>query len=104
VAGDRVWCFTDGHAVEAMTDFYESTEHLDRIDWVTIGARYWFNTEEDLDRKRRKQAEFLMHASVPWNWFHNIGVIDQSKAQQVQEIIAVADHRPEIVIEPEWYY
>jgi hypothetical protein len=104
VAGNRPWCFTDGHAVEAMTEFFASTERLDRIDWEVIEARYWSSTEADLDRKRRKQAEFLIHGSVPWNWFHQIGVVDQRRAQRVREIIAEAEHRPEVAVEPRWYY
>lgn len=104
VAGHRPWCFTDGHAVEAMTDFFDQVEHLDRIDWDMIGVRIWRNTPDDPDRKRRKQAEFLVHGSVPWHWFDCIGVIDQRRAQRVEEIIAEADHQPEVVIEPGWYY
>ena len=96
VAGNRPWCFTDGHAVEAMTEFFASTERLDRIDWEVIEARHWSSTEADLDRKRRKQAEFLIHESVPWNWFHQIGVVDQRRVQRVREIIAEAEHQPEV--------
>ena len=104
VAEGRDWCFTDGHGVEAMTEFYDSTDHLDTIDWAIIGAQYWSNTEEDLDRKRRKQAEFLIHGSVPWTWIHRIGVVDHSRSQRVREIIAEATHQPAVTIEPDWYY
>lgn len=104
VAGDRAWCFTDGHAVEAITEYYATTERLDIIDWEVIGARYWSNTEDDLDRKRRKQAEFLVHGYFPWDWFHRIGVIDQGRSQRVREIIAEALHQPEVTIESGWYY
>ncbi len=104
VAGGRPWCFTDGHAVEAMTEFHADIERLDTIDWEVIRARYWSNTEQDLDRRRRKQAEFLVHESVPWGWFHRLGVIDHGRSQQVKEIIAEAPHQPEVTIEPGWYY
>lgn len=103
-AGNRAWCFTNGHAVEALTDFFTSTERLDTIDWEVIRARNWANTEDDLDRKRRKQAEFLVHGSVPWHWFHRIGVVDQGRSQRVTEIIAEAAHQPDVTIEPGWYY
>jgi len=104
LVGNRSWCFTDGHAVEAMSEFYENAEHLDKIDWEVIRARYWSDTQEDPDRKRRKQAEFLIHQSVPWRWFHCVGVIDHRRAQQVREIIAGAGHQPEVVVQPGWYY
>ncbi len=104
VAGNRPWCFTDGHAVEAMTDFFTDTGHLDKIDWAVIRSWSWKNREDDPDRKRRKQAEFLVHGSFPWEWIYRIGVIAQRRAQRVTEIIAEADHQPEVVIEPDWYY
>lgn len=104
VAGDRAWCFTDGHAVEAMTEFLTDTEHLNTIDWGAVRAQIWYNTPDDPDRKRRKQAEFLIHGSVPWDWIHRIGVIDQGRSQRVREIIAGAPHQPEVTIEPGWYY
>src|SRR5262249_21297265 len=103
-AGNRPWCFTDGHAVEAMKDFFSFTEHLDRIDWDGIRDPIWRDKPDDLDRKRRKQAELLVHGSVPWGWFHRIGVMDQRRAQRVEEITAEAGHCPEVAIEPGWYY
>ncbi len=104
VAGNRPWCFTDGHAVESMTEFLTSTERLNTIDWGVVGAPIWYNTPDDPDRKRRKQAEFLIHGSVPWCWFDRIGVIDDQRARRVEEIIAEAEHQPEVVVEPGWYY
>ena len=104
VAGNRAWCFTDGHAVEAMSEFLTDTEHLNKIDWGAIRAQSWYNTPEDPDRKRRKQAEFLIHSSVPWTWIHRIGVVDQGRSQRVREIIAEAPHQPEVTIEVGWYY
>ncbi len=61
--GKRPWCFTDGHAVEAMTDYYADVADLNRVDWAVIDHWSWKNTEEDPDRKRRKQAG-IPHPSV----------------------------------------
>ena len=63
-AGNRPWCFTDGHAVEAMTDFYASTEHLDKIDWDAIRARIWYNTPDDPDREASEAGRILGNRSV----------------------------------------
>ena len=104
VSGNRPWCFTDGHAVEAMTEFLIDTAHMNTIDWGIIKASIWYNTPDDPDRKRRKQAEFLIHGSVPWPWIHRIGVVDQGRSQRVREIIAGAAHQPEVSIERGWYY
>ena len=52
-------CFTNGQAVEAITEFFNSLDHLNNIDWDVIKDWSWSN-RDDLDRKRRKQAEFLV--------------------------------------------
>lgn len=59
------WCFTNGHSVPLITEFYNSTEHLDKVDWDVVSLKYWRNTEDDLDRMRRKQAEFLVKNHIP---------------------------------------
>ncbi len=100
----RPWCFTDGHAVEAMTDFFADVTHLNRIDWAVIDHWSWKNTEEDPDRKRRKQAEFLVHHSFPWSWVEGIGVIDAEMKGRVEAVPAGASHRLPVTIQPKWYY
>ena len=30
------WCFTDGHAKEKISDFYNDLQHLDMIDWQIV--------------------------------------------------------------------
>jgi hypothetical protein len=40
-----------------------------------------------MDRKRRKQAEFLVHRAVPWHLINSIGVINPTMRQEVQEIL-----------------
>jgi ssDNA thymidine ADP-ribosyltransferase, DarT len=102
--GDRSWCFTDGHAVEAMTTFFDDLDSLVRVDWALIYNWSWKNTEEDPDRKRRKQAEFLIHESFPWNWVERIGVLNAAVAEQVQAILSATDARPEISVQPKSYY
>jgi hypothetical protein len=69
--------------VEAMTDFFEDLAYLDQVDWAVIDHRSWRNTEEDPDRKRRKQADFLVYQSFPWSWIESIGVINAQMQQQV---------------------
>lgn len=48
--------FTDGHAVMAFTDFFDDLNYLSAIDWDVMESRYWNDTNEDNDRKRRRQA------------------------------------------------
>jgi hypothetical protein len=67
--------FTDGHAVMGYTDYFDELQDLAAIDWEIMEAKYWADTDEDGDRKRRRQAEFLIHQFCPWTLIEEIGVI-----------------------------
>ena len=100
------WCFTDGHAVEAVTEFYSDLADLKRVDWEAVqtwrwGGR-WLLTNPDV--KRRKQAEFLVHGRVPWRQFHALGVLDGDMAARVGNALANATHKPQVTIQSDWYY
>jgi hypothetical protein len=101
-ATGRGWVFTEGHADMAFTDFFDDLKDLDKIDWPLMAATYWNDTDEDPDRKRRRQAEFLVHEFFPWELVSYIGVYDLSVAKIVGEIIKGGS--PEIGIQRGWYY
>jgi len=96
------WVFTEGHADMRFTDFFDDLKDLDKIDWNVMQARYWNDTDEAPDRKRRRQAEFLVYEFFPWELVSYIGVYDHSIAAKVGEIIKGGS--PEIGIEQGWYY
>jgi hypothetical protein len=58
--------FTDGHAVDGFSSQYTCAD-IQNIDTVldrnAINARYW-RDENDLDKKRRKEAEFLVLGDI----------------------------------------
>jgi hypothetical protein len=59
--------FTDGHAVDGLSEFYEQKDlpDMDKIlDKKAIDATYW-RQDDDLDLKRRKEAEFLVETDIP---------------------------------------
>lgn len=58
--------FSDGHATDNLTSFYDKTkinELPDIIDWNAIRASYW-GGQDNLNVKRKKQAEFLVSSDV----------------------------------------
>lgn len=58
--------FTDGHAVDSFSSQYTATEvnNIEKLlDFESIKAKYWVD-ENDLDRKRRKEAEFLVEGNI----------------------------------------
>jgi hypothetical protein len=81
------WCFTDGHAKTIITDFYNHTNDLDKVDWDMVGQRYWSNNDDDYDRMRRKQAEFLVKYHVPANCIGAIATYNTAAKSTVDAII-----------------
>ncbi len=69
-------------------------------------AKYWRNTDDDNDRVRRRQAEFLVHNEVPWTALGGIAVKSAQMRNRVLEILGI---HPECVWHPlevreNWYY
>ncbi len=67
--------FTDGHAAMKFSAFYNDSELLSSvIDWQIMNSMYWADTPEDGDKKRRRQAEYLVYDFCPWEIIYEIGV------------------------------
>lgn len=104
-SSNLAFVFTDGHPVMEYTDFYDSLCYIDEvIDWEVMESRYWNNNEDDLDRKRRRQAEFLVHQFCPWKLITEIGVINSTIKVRVQETLQNFNHQPLVNIHSDWYY
>ncbi|MEL4248437.1 type II toxin-antitoxin system toxin DNA ADP-ribosyl transferase DarT [Shewanella xiamenensis] len=91
--------FTDIHAdldyAEQIDDFTRINElDLERI----INERYWS------DFKEEKQAEFLAFESVAWHTIRQIGVKAQAVAEEVSVLLQAVQHKPEVIVRPQWYY
>ena len=104
-AGVRL-VFTDGHGLPAWTEFFDDLVHLDRVDWEMVTQWYWADTDEDMDRQRRKQAEFLVHRFLPWELVSGIGVRSEAMKQKVEVVLAGHPEalRKMVVMKPAWYY
>jgi hypothetical protein len=98
------FAFTNGHAVMAMSDFFDDLSDLPEIDWRLMGDRYWFDTAEDPDRKRRRQAEFLVYKAFPWRSVLSIGVKTQKAGRRAEQALEECAYRPPVSVHPEWYY
>ncbi len=81
------WCFTDGHAKKHITAFFNSIDDLNKVDWKTVAMQYWNDCDEDWDRMRKKQAEFLVKDYVPAACIQCIVVFDEQRKVQVEEIV-----------------
>jgi len=96
--------FTDGHAEMAFSDFYNDIDKLTKIDWDIMKAEYWNDTPQDNDRKRRRQAEFLVYQFFPWNFFEEIAVINDTMVGRVDEILSSFKKCPKVSVRKKWYY
>jgi len=96
--------FTDGHAVVGVTGFYDDLGRLGAIDWPLMQQTYWHDTDDDNDRKRRRQAEFLVHQAVPWGLMTEIGVLDEGVQRVVTKELRQLGYGPRVSVRPEWYY
>ncbi len=96
--------FTDGHGIMAFTEFFADLVDLDKVDWAIMSAKYWSDTDDDTDRKRRRQAEFLVHERFAVNLTHELGVINQPKKNEPDAALAEFGLTIPVVIRPGWYY
>lgn len=98
--------FTDGHGLALFTDWFDSLQRLDAIDWEMVYQHYWSDNVNDMDRQRRKQAEFLVHRLCPWSLIQEIAVINTQMRDRVEAIQTMfpLPQRRMVKIERSWYY
>jgi len=96
--------FTDGHGIMALSEFYDNFDDLGEIDWNVMQARYWADTNDDPDRKRRRQAEFLVYKSFPLDMVEMIAVMNERTKDQVEDVFLMANRKPPIKVKADWYY
>lgn len=94
--------YTDGHATDRFSRYYTSNEVdniIDQVDFQATNAVYW-KKDDDLDFKRRKEAEFLLEEDLPLQYIIGI-IVYNSKAQNF--LIGNGVNVP-IRIEPDYYF
>ncbi len=80
--------FTDGHAIDSFTHQFtpaDVPELETLLDFEAIKTRDW-NSETDLDLKRRKQAEFLLFGDLPFKFISGFIVFNENAKSRLIEI------------------
>jgi hypothetical protein len=67
-------------------------------------AERWNNTQEDPDRQRRRQAEFLVYRMLPLGLVRWVGVYGDGYRSQVGKVLADHELDQRIIVRPRWYY
>lgn len=100
------WFFTDGQANNSLTKQYNQLADLDKIDWKIVYHKDWKNTEEDLDKMRRKQAEFLIKGEINANLIERIVVFNEKMLKNMENIKNSLSLPTEILVNPKqkFYY
>lgn len=104
VAQNLSFVFTDGHPLIRLSQFFDSLAELENVDWPLMESRYWRNTPDDPDRKRRRQAEFLIHRFVPCALIRGVATMNEDSALQVQQLLENSTQQPSVACRPDWYY
>ena len=95
--------FTDGHAVDGFSSQY-TTSDIQNIDSIIdkndIDAKYW-KDENDLDKKRRKEAEFLVLGDIAPTGI--LGYLTYNKNAQ-KRVTGFGADASKVVVKPEYYF
>ena len=95
---------TDGNAASQPLRFFPGVAGFGDLRWEVIQSGSWRDTPDDNDRKRSKQAEFLVHDAVPWEHVQSIGAMTEATRDRAVAAMASAAHRPPVTLQPDWYY
>ena len=117
-AHSSAFVFYDRNATLDYSQPYNDLAHLDSaVAWDLLTempnasedgfCRYWHNKHHVpryADRMERRQAEFLVHQSVPLHVFTRIGVANAAKQALVSSQIADFGGQLRVYVMPAWYF
>ena len=109
------YVFYDYNATLDIATCYSDLKDLNKIDWPLFYeqprmdgyCKYW-NSRVDIakyvTRMETRQAEYLVHKSVPLDLISGVGVYSEEKAAQVREVFEDADIEIPVEVKTAWYY
>jgi hypothetical protein len=103
IYSDIIYYFTDGHGTDNYTTFYDSSRINilpTLIDWNAVKASFW-GGQENLNIKRKKQAEFLVSKDIPPSYLFGFGCYNEKAKQR---LIAQGIEETKIKVIPNSYY
>jgi len=103
ISSGMTFYFSDGHPTDFFTQFYDQTQInrlVNIIDWQAICSKYW-GGENNLDIKRKKQAEFLVGSDIPATFLTYFGCYN-NVAKNCLLSFGIPEEK--IIIVPNAYY
>jgi len=99
-ANNVKWAFSLSNAGAYYTEFRSSVDDLSELEWAAIAATDF----RPADVKERKQAEFLLYGSFPFQLIKRIGVRSDAIRSRASQVLNATNHRPLVATLPEWYF
>ncbi|MGW2623122.1 MULTISPECIES: type II toxin-antitoxin system toxin DNA ADP-ribosyl transferase DarT [Micromonospora] len=102
----RGWAASDGNCAVGLTRFSAELTELDAlVDWPLLDAQVWKDVPDDMDRMRRRAAEFLVHREFPVDLLVGYAVRTKDRQEQVRQVFRDAGMiEPYVGVRPSWYY
>lgn len=115
LAHGQPFVFYDRNATLAYSQPYTDLARLDQVAWDLITeqpqldgyCKFWQSNASNqryVDRMEKRMAEFLVKSHVPLTAVTRIGVINNSKQQEVSQIVAEYNLTIPTVVMPNWYF
>ena len=96
-------CYTDLKQLKDVVDWQTMTE----TPWLDGFCKYFFDRHSEpryVDRMEKRQAEFLIKEEVPLTWMTRIGVINPTREQEVNAILARNGVNLTVDVMTDWYF
>lgn len=103
IKNHKSYYFSDGHATDNLTTFYDNTKGKDLpgiIDWNSVKSSYW-GGQLNLNTKRKKQAEFLISEDLSPNLILGFGCYNDVAKKK---LIDIGIDEKKIKVIPKAYY
>ena len=103
LSGNLDFIFSNGHATDNFSKFYSPKYHneiRDKLDFDAINKKYW-KDDNDLDLKRRKEAEFLVRQDIPVSLIVGYAVYSQ---EAMDRMVQLGIPKGKIGLRPQFYF
>jgi len=95
--------YTDGHATDGFTNYFFSKDVSNiekQVDFKATNAKFW-KDENDLDLKRRKEAEFLIKQDLEYDNILGFATFEDSSTNRLLEL---GVNKKKVVTKPTLYF
>lgn len=98
---DNQFYFTDGHAINYLSVFYDKSKILEINDLVDFEAAFENDWTKERDLKRRKEAEFLVKDDVPNSCI--LGYICYSESVRTK-LLSLGINEKQVAVRKNYYF